>query len=345
MLGLSAVLADGTPVKFGGRTMKNVSGYDMTKLFISSFGVLGVITDVTFRLLPRYETQALMILLLDSLERAKEMAAGILDSYLQPLALEVVSRGYLDQALASAAPGSRDIGGLGSLTLGEAPVALREAPVMLAGFAGQRAAVARSVGEVRERHSAQPLAVLEGREAESLYEALADAGADFATNTDADAGAGAAPGAEMPSGPVRARITAPLSRVWGLARAAQSGADARDLPLEYRIGAYRGTLDLLVGQDASRRPGTDPASGADPASGTRHASGADAAVLSDFLADLRREAERAEGALTVRDGLPRLTPDFDAWGEPGPAVRVMKRIKERFDPHGILNPGRFVGGI
>ena len=333
VLGLSAVLADGTPVKFGGRTMKNVSGYDMTKLFISSFGVLGVITDVTFRLIPRYETQALMILPLDSLERAREMAAGILDSYLQPLALEVVSRSYLDQALASVVSGSRSIGGLGSLTLREAPVTLREAPVMLAGFAGQRAAVARSVREVRELHSVQPVAVLEGREAESFYEALADAGPDSAATTDTDAGAGAASEAGMQSGPVRVRITAPLSRVWGLAQAARSGAGALDLPLEYRIGAYRGTLDLLVGQDAGRRPGAHPASGAD------------AAMLSDLLAELRREAERAEGALSVRDGLTRLTPGFDAWGEAGPAVRVMKRIKERFDPHGILNPGRFVGGI
>jgi len=341
VLGLSAVLADGTPVKFGGRTMKNVSGYDMTKLFISSFGVLGVITDVTFRLLPRYESQAMMILTLDSLERAKGIAAGILDSYLQPLALEVLSSGYLARALASDAAGSGSrINGLGSLILGEAPV-------MLAGFAGQRAAVARSVEEVRERHCVQPLAILEGPESESLCEALAGAGAGFAADTDAGAhiGAGAAPGAGVPSGQVWARITAPLSRVWGLAKAARSGADARDLPSEYRIGAYRGTLDLFVGQDAAERPGTDPASGADLGSGADPGAGADAAALSDFLADLRREAERAEGALTVRDGLTRLTPNFDAWGEPGSAIRIMRRIKERFDPHGILNPGRFVGGI
>ena len=44
VLGIRATLADGSAVKFGGRTMKNVTGYDMTKLFLGSFGVLGVIT-------------------------------------------------------------------------------------------------------------------------------------------------------------------------------------------------------------------------------------------------------------------------------------------------------------
>ena len=33
------------------------------------------------------------------------------------------------------------------------------------------------------------------------------------------------------------------------------------------------------------------------------------------------------------------------WDDPGPAARIMRGIKERLDPHGILNPGRFVGGI
>jgi len=33
------------------------------------------------------------------------------------------------------------------------------------------------------------------------------------------------------------------------------------------------------------------------------------------------------------------------WDEPGPAFRLMKAIKDQLDPRGILNPGRFVGGI
>jgi glycolate oxidase FAD binding subunit len=33
------------------------------------------------------------------------------------------------------------------------------------------------------------------------------------------------------------------------------------------------------------------------------------------------------------------------WDAPGPTLRLMRSIKERLDPRGILNPGRFVGGI
>ena len=110
VLGIRATLADGSAVKFGGRTMKNVTGYDMTKLFVGSFGILGVITEVTFRLLPRYDTQALVVLPLSSLEEAKASVARVLTSYLQPLALEVVSADALPADFASSTaklPGGR----------------------------------------------------------------------------------------------------------------------------------------------------------------------------------------------------------------------------------------------
>jgi glycolate oxidase FAD binding subunit len=67
--------------------------------------------------------------------------------------------------------------------------------------------------------------------------------------------------------------------------------------------------------------------------------------FSTYLADLRGDAVAMGSQLTVTDGLAVLSAGFDAWGKPGPSVPLMKRVKERFDPHNILNPGRFVGGI
>jgi glycolate oxidase FAD binding subunit len=53
------------------------------------------------------------------------------------------------------------------------------------------------------------------------------------------------------------------------------------------------------------------------------------------------------GALTVvRDAPSELRPVLDVWGvQDGPALELMRRVKARFDPAGVCNPGLFVGGI
>jgi glycolate oxidase FAD binding subunit len=73
---------------------------------------------------------------------------------------------------------------------------------------------------------------------------------------------------------------------------------------------------------------------------------ADTAVdaVRDVVARLRETCVLAGGALVVVDGPPEVKAGIDTWG-PVPALDLMRRVKEQFDPERRLAPGRFVGGI
>lgn len=62
LLGITFVRADGQIAKAGGRVVKNVAGYDLMKLFTGSYGTLGIITSMTFRVYPLPEASATVIL-------------------------------------------------------------------------------------------------------------------------------------------------------------------------------------------------------------------------------------------------------------------------------------------
>ncbi|MBA2792767.1 MAG: FAD-binding oxidoreductase, partial [Thermoleophilaceae bacterium] len=53
VLGVTLVLSDGTVARAGGKVIKNVAGYDLSKLFAGSFGTLGLVADMSLRLHPR----------------------------------------------------------------------------------------------------------------------------------------------------------------------------------------------------------------------------------------------------------------------------------------------------
>jgi glycolate oxidase FAD binding subunit len=90
LLGLKAVSPHGDVVAFGGKTVKNVSGYDMTKLMIGSWGALGVITEITTKLLPLPEASATLLASFGDLVKAGAMTRKILHSVLLPSAMELM---------------------------------------------------------------------------------------------------------------------------------------------------------------------------------------------------------------------------------------------------------------
>ena len=69
------------------------------------------------------------------------------------------------------------------------------------------------------------------------------------------------------------------------------------------------------------------------------------AVLLDVLRDLREGLETSGGSLSLLRCPLELKKKIDVWGSPGDALQLMRSIKTQFDPTGVLNPGRFIGGI
>jgi len=90
--GLEVVLADGRVFHAGGKTVKNVSGYDLVKLFTGSEGTLGIITEITVKLNPAPETRQSMLAVFQNLDDAAQSITGIIKSNVIPATLEIMDR-------------------------------------------------------------------------------------------------------------------------------------------------------------------------------------------------------------------------------------------------------------
>ncbi len=97
VLGVRAALTHGKLVRFGGKTVKNVAGYDVSKLFVGSFGTLGLLTEITFKLRPLPEKESTLLFGFDGVEPL-EAAAQELLKLPQPIAgLEALNRRTFDR--------------------------------------------------------------------------------------------------------------------------------------------------------------------------------------------------------------------------------------------------------
>jgi glycolate oxidase len=95
VLALQVVLPDGRIMRTGSSTMKSVSGYELTRLFVGSEGTLGVLTEITLKINPKPTARSTALATFDNLEDAGNAVSEIMHSGIIPSALEILGKDTL----------------------------------------------------------------------------------------------------------------------------------------------------------------------------------------------------------------------------------------------------------
>lgn len=91
--GIQAVLANGTVIRYGGKLRKNATGYDLNKLLIGSEGTLGIITEITFRLVPKPRHQVAVLIPFNFLKQGVELVLHLVqEKRLLPAVVEFIEK-------------------------------------------------------------------------------------------------------------------------------------------------------------------------------------------------------------------------------------------------------------
>jgi len=164
VLGVTVVTPAGEIVHTGGKTMKNVAGLDLCKMFIGSWGTLGVITEAVVRVYPLPEVARGFYITFASPEDAFQMIGRVLDSPLTPSAIELVDP-----------VAGRHMDGIGA-RLNEGEVLLI---ITAEGTPGDVERHGKDITELARNHKAKSPTVLEGEEVVKAWRAYHHMHADL----------------------------------------------------------------------------------------------------------------------------------------------------------------------
>jgi glycolate oxidase len=92
VLGLEVVTPQGEIIRTGGRTVKNVTGYDLTKLIVGSEGTLGIITEATLQLIPKPPSTGTLLAIFDEIIASGEAISRVLTSGILPAKMELMDQ-------------------------------------------------------------------------------------------------------------------------------------------------------------------------------------------------------------------------------------------------------------
>lgn len=90
VMGMEVVLANGEKVRFGGKTVKNVTAYDFANLFVGSEGTLGIITEITAKLIPAPKYRRTLVGTFKTLVDAGNTVSGIIAAKVIPATMEIM---------------------------------------------------------------------------------------------------------------------------------------------------------------------------------------------------------------------------------------------------------------
>ena len=284
LIGIRVALPTGEVIKAGGKVVKNVAGYDLSKLFIGSFGAFGVITEATFKISPHPGDGVTVFVTVPTLDAAYALTTAVMRSYLLPSALEAVNP-----------PAFRRL----SLAAG-----LREPPAGAWGIL----LLAEGMAESRTRHTnemrtlvgtAGRMEVLQGAPHDALWKAVAEF-----------------PSPSSHPGGVICRAGGPLAR-WAEVVRSLGASRGIDGPPEVLAHAGIGLLYCAGGAESG-------------------------AALADAVG---RAAAEIGGYAVVEAAPLDLKARLPLWGAPPGGLDLMRRLREKFDPRGIMVPGRLGWGL
>jgi glycolate oxidase FAD binding subunit len=288
LIGVRVVHADGTVTKGGAKVVKNVTGYDMNKLYVGSLGSLGVIVEATFRLYPLPPCERTLAAAFPKAAKAREIVARLLDSPLVPSAVELLNESAAREVLRQSDVASEPRGVLLAVAIASVPEAVeaqvRTAQGMVAGEAGDSF-------------------VLDGAVNDAFWAAVRDF-------TPGDVSA------------VVLKASVLLDKVTDAMECGERLAAQHGLQVAVISEAGTGILRFYFQAD-------------DENGATR---------LAQVVDPLRGFALQARGSLVVLEAPVAVKAQVDVWG-PANGLALMRGLKEQFDPGGVLNPGRFVGGL
>jgi glycolate dehydrogenase FAD-binding subunit len=311
LLGLRIALPGGEVAHFGGKVVKNVAGYDMCKLFVGSLGALGVVVEATFKLDASPERDETLLAAFPALGQGAAAVAQLIGTQLLP------SQILLLNPIAARAVAPQN-------------TAQDAAAALLVNCEGMDEAVERQlvdIARICQGHGASTVQTLSGETQFQLRQRLAAMTQIFEANPSAPTsqpcrteGEGAGGGALI------VRLGTLPSQVYPVMEAAAQALYPM-APGALIIGDYGvGLVKLGLRYDGLAAGRIDEA-------------------LLRALRELRDLVAAHGGYAVVESAPPAVKTALEVWGPTPSSFALLQALKHRFDPEGVLSPGRFIGGL